>query len=103
MELIKKLSQMIDEELNDADKYIDCALKHKDERPALARVFSELSAAEMEHQRMLHDAVVQVITEYRNTHGEPPANMQAIYEYTHGQQIDKATKVKLKQAMFREI
>ena len=103
MTIIKKLSGMISEELNDAEKYIDCALKHKDDRPALARVFSELSADEMKHQKMLHDEVSQIIAEYRSTKGEPPAEMMAVYDYLHGQHIEQATEIKLKQAMFREV
>ena len=100
MTIIKKLSKLIECEIEDAERYIDYALKYKDEYPAVARLFSTLSAEEMEHQNKLHSAVVQLINEYKQTKGEPPEAMQAVYDYVHEQQIEKAKEVKLLQSMF---
>ena len=38
---------------------------------------------------------------YRKTNGEPPAAMQAIYDYVHEQNIEEAAEVKRLQSMFR--
>lgn len=54
MKLIEKLSAMVDEEIEDAMKYAKCALEYKDECPALAKTFYELSGEEMHHMTMLH-------------------------------------------------
>ena len=102
MQLIKKLSKMIDEELNDAEKYADCALHHKDERPVLAEMFYSLSLEEMKHMSQLHSAVVKLIDEVHQSGKTVPTGMMEIYEYLHEQQIEHAAEVRMKQSMFRE-
>ena len=101
MKIIKCLSEMIGEEIADAEKYAKHALKYKDERRGLADVFYQLSLEEMKHMQMLHDEVVRIIEEYRKTNGEPPKEMLSVYNYLHEKHIEEAAEVKAMQAMYK--
>ena len=101
MKIIKELSEMIEEELDGAENYARCALKHKEDSPALSNVFYEISTQEMRHVHMLHDEVVKLIKTHREKHGEPPAAMMAVYEYVHKKHIDKLAEAKRYQELYR--
>lgn len=101
MLIIQKLSEMVEEEICDAEKYVRCALNHKDQHPALADLFYKLSEDEMRHMTLLHEQVVKFIETYRKENGEPPEGMMAVYEYMHRKQIDNAAEVKRLQEMYK--
>ena len=101
MTIIKKLSEMIAEEIDDAGRYADCALKHKDSNPQLAETFFRLSLEEMQHMSLLHDQVVRIIDEYKRTKGDPPPAMMAVYDYLHEKNIGHAGEVKARQMLYK--
>lgn len=101
MKIIEILSDKIEEEIADAKSYIELALKYKDDYPELSRTLNNLSAQEMEHMNLLHNEVVILIKRYRETKGEPPADMLAVYNYLHDRQIEKASEVKVMQSMYK--
>lgn len=100
MEIIKQISEKIDEELHDAEKYIKCAYKVDEEYPQLADTYYKLSLEEMKHVTMLHERVVAIIEEYKRSNSVPPG-MQTLYDYLHDRQIHKAAKIKSKQEQFK--
>lgn len=102
MEIIKNLSKMIHEEIEDAEKYTKCAIKYKDTFPEVSQVLFNLGNEEMGHMEKLHTAVARVIADYRSRHGEPPAAMLAVYDYLHEEQIEKAAHVRMLQSQYRK-
>jgi bacterioferritin (cytochrome b1) len=102
MKIIKELTELVEEELEDAEKYIKLAFAHKDDNASLAKTFYELSTQEMNHVAMLHEEVVKIIEEHRKIKGDPPAAMMAVYDYLHKKHIDKASEIKVLQAEYRK-
>ena len=101
MKIIKCLSELISEELDDAGKYIDLALKWKDTDQRAANLFSELSDEEMGHMERLHRLATDKITKYRAEKGDPPADMMAVYNYLHEKHVEKAAEIRIKQNMYK--
>lgn len=101
MNIIKCLSEKIEDELKDASDYVDLAMKWKAEQPGVAELFYNLSVDEMGHMEQLHQAVQDTITEYKQKHGEPPKDMMVLYDYLHGKHIETATQIKVKQGMYK--
>ena len=94
MKIIEKLSDMIEEEINDAHKYARCYQSYRESDSELAKTFSLLSQAELTHVEMLHSQVVRLISDYRKANGEPPEKMKYIYDYLHQRHIEKVNEVK---------
>ena len=103
MKIIKCIAEKIEEELHDADAYIEMAMSWKDEQPEAANVFYELSTEEMSHVDKLHDEVVRLISDYRQKTGEPPKDMLTLWNYLHEKHIAEAMRIKVKQGMFKKV
>lgn len=102
MRIIKCVTEKIREEIHDADSYIDLAIKWKEEEPRTADLFAELAEEEMGHMEKLHEAVTELIREYREENGDPPKIMMELYDDLHKKQIEETMRVKIKQAMYRD-
>lgn len=101
MKIIEKLSDQLEEELKGADKYIECAMKYKDNDVLLAKMYADMSTDELKHVMNIHDSVVRLINEYKNGGEVVPPEMQAIYDYLHERHIEKFNEIKLKQTVYR--
>ena len=100
MEIIKQLVEKIDDELEDAEKYVKLACKNKETDRVLADVYFKLSQEEMMHMTMLHEQVVRIINDYKKTN-TVPVGMQTLYDYLHGRQVKWAAKIKAKQESYK--
>ena len=94
MQIISKVVDMIQDELDGAEHYALCALKWKEQYPKLAARLNELAGVELQHSRILHDEVTRLIDSYRSEHGEPPSDMLAIYNYEHEKAIKQAAEIR---------
>ena len=101
MTIIKCLSEKIEEEMDDAQNYIELAMKWRQEVPEAAELFYTLSVEEMGHMAKLHDEVASLIEKYRDEHGEPPKDMMTLYEYLHEKHMKRATEIRVKQGMYK--
>lgn len=100
MEIIKQIVEKIDDELEDAEKYIKLACKMKEKDRVLADTYFNLSLEEMKHMTMLHEQVVRIIDNFKRTNEVPPA-MQVLYDYMHERQIKWASKIKSRQDNYK--
>lgn len=101
MKIIKVLEELIEDEIHDVKKYAKLAVEYKEDRPALAQVFYNLSTQEDGHQSTLHAEVVKLIEEHKRKHGEPPAAMMAVYEYIHKRHIDELAEARVYQDLYK--
>ena len=101
MEVIEKLSDYIDDEIKDAEKYAKFALEVTSEYPSLADAVSKLSEEEMKHMKILHDNVVAIIADYKKKNGDVTADMKTIYDILHRKHIAHAAEAMAYQSMYK--
>ena len=94
MKVIQVLSDKITDEIKDAKSYMKLAMAYHEDYPELSRTLYSIASQEIDHMNMIHDEVVTIIKKYRAEHGEPPADMMAVYEYLHKRQLEHYAKVK---------
>lgn len=100
MKLIMKLSNRIDEEIEDAKWYAKHALKYKNKIRTLADTMYQISTEEVRHANMLHGEVTKIIEDYRAKHGQPPEIMMQLYNYVHEKSMAAMNEVQTLQQMY---
>ena len=101
MKLIKKLEELIEEEIEGVETYAKMAAELKQEHPALAQVLYNISTQEDAHQAALHAEVVKIIENHRRTKGDPHPTMMAVYEYLHKRHIEKLADARRFQDLYK--
>ena len=102
MKIIQCLSEMMLDEVADAEKYAKKALEWKDNNRPLADTFHKLATDELGHMTYLHAEAVKIIDEYRKTNGDPPPAMLAVYDYLHEKQIEQSGIVRGLLAQYKD-
>ena len=102
MKVIMCLTDKIEEELHDADSYIELAMKWRADDQDVGDLFYNLSTEEMGHVDKLHAEVVDQIRVYKEENGDPPKGMMELYDHIHKKHIEEAMTIKIKQKMYKE-
>lgn len=102
MREIELLMEHIEDELDDACTYAKLALEYKLTDPETANLFYKLSQEEMTHMDALHKRVVVCIEKTKQTRGEVPAAMSALYEYLHKRDVEKSETIVALQNLYKK-
>ena len=94
MLIIKGLVEHIREEVKDARKYAEAAMRARMDDATLANIYMELGAEEIKHAEKLHKAAVDIITKHTASGKDAPAAMRAIWDYEHKVMIEEMTEAK---------
>lgn len=101
MKIIADVIDMMEAEMDDACAYIEKAVELKSDDKELADTLATLSAEELRHHDLLHTQVKRIIETYKREKGEPPAGMMTVYQHLHKKAMERATKVRIMQEMYR--
>lgn len=63
------LPEQMDDDLNGAREYAQCALHLKDEDRELADVYISLARTELDHHQKLYNQMTRIMTNHRSEHG----------------------------------
>lgn len=94
MKLIKKITEMMDEELSGAEAYAELAIEYKDHYPELSKTFYEIAVMELSHADMLHAQAAKLIEKRRQAHDGHSESMDLICEWIHEHKEKQSKRVK---------
>lgn len=94
MKIIAELSDMIENEIDQADCYVDSALDIHVEYPDVANDYISMAQGNLDRISLLHNRVAKLIEIERKTNGEPPESMLKVYEYLHKKHINKVAEIR---------
>ncbi len=97
MKMLEKLLDMAMDELKGADEYTECSAKHKDDDPALSKMFSEIASVELQHAEVL----LKHAKEHAHKHHAEHPESVAIYNFESERLYRWLTKIKTELAMLR--
>ena len=93
-EKMKCIQDQMEEELEGACNYIDCAYAWKDEDREWADMYHNMAKQEMAHMEALHTMAVKEIKKVQGS--EDYEVMKRIYNYLHERMMMKADKINRK-------
>lgn len=95
MKYISMLLEQMDDELDGAREYAQCALHLKDEDKELADVYASLARTELSHYQQLYNQMTRIMTNYRSEHGDMPHELQEFYDWQRTKTMNCMAEVKV--------
>lgn len=100
MKMIAEIVEDIREELEGAEHYAKKATQYKDQDRRLAGMYADIANQELNHVDALHTQAVRLIQDQRATGTEPPAGMQAVWDWEHSHMMEHVSRVKVLLEMY---
>ena len=101
MKSIKLLTDLIDEEICDAEKYAKLALEYKESNADVAQVFFQLAQEELKHMATLHTTDVNIVKVHMNDSDPRTEGMKIAHEILHERAMEKEKGVRILLDMYR--
>ena len=97
MKMMEKFLDMAMDELKGADEYAECAARHKEDDPQLAKTFIDVANVELGHAEIF----LRYAKEYAHKHHAEHPQMVAIYDFESERLYRWHTKIKTELSMLR--
>lgn len=91
MKDIKEIVEYIRKELDRSEEYARSAVHAREKNRSLCDTYANNARQALDTVNMLHEQGVRLIREYPN---QPPAPMQAVWEWEHERMIDSMSKIR---------
>lgn len=92
-----KMMHQIDDELDGAHKYVECAIVKKEDSPEMSDMYIRLAATEMEHAQMLHDATKKFLEK-----NDAPKELWAVWHWQNEKYLDRSAHIRAKMDAVRK-
>ena len=100
MNKIKRYVEDINDELDGAKHYIECALEYKAQGDSSRySKYKEMSLQEMAHSQNLHQFAVEDIMKLKAVYPDIPQEMLDKWDHAHVEYVEKSAWIKQMQSM----
>ena len=94
LKAIKDIVEDIREEIDGAMHYAKKAVAMKDTDKDASTAYADMARQELSHADRLHGLAVKAINAERAKGVEPPAAMQAVWDWEHEKMIDATARIR---------
>lgn len=101
MREIKNLARHLSDEVDGVLEYSKEALALKTAHPSLAEMYRKLAEVEMGHVKMMHDSVLTLVENAKNSGAPYPAAMEEKWDAKHKRLMAKMAKARSYMDLYR--